>query len=263
MVLAEQGWPATSLVIITLIGGTLAAGSANAVNMYVDRDIDALMERTQDRPLVTGVIPARNALIFALVLQVVAFAVLWAGANLLSAVLAFGAAAFYIGVHTIWLKRTSKQNIVIGGAAGAVPVLVGWAAVQDSLSWTPVVLFVAMFLWTPPHFWALAVKYADDYRAAEVPMLPAVAPLESVIRQMIWYTIALVITTLALIPVADLGWIYGVTAAVLGTIFIGGTFALRKHPTPAASMRLFGFSITYVTVLFGAMTLDVLVRFGW
>jgi len=263
MVLAAQGWPATSLVIITLIGGTLSAGSANAVNMYIDRDIDALMERTRDRPLVTGVIPARNALIFALALQVVAFAVLWAGANLLSAVLAFGAAAFYIGVYTIWLKRTSKQNIVIGGAAGAVPVLVGWAAVQDSLSWTPMVLFVAMFLWTPPHFWALAVKYADDYRAADVPMLPAVAPIESVIRQMIWYTIALVITTLVLIPVADLGWIYGVTAAVLGAIFIGGTFALRKYPTPAASMRLFGFSITYVTVLFGAMTLDVLVRFGW
>jgi protoheme IX farnesyltransferase len=250
-------------VIVTLIGGTLSAGSANAVNMYIDRDIDALMERTQDRPLVTGIIPARNALIFALVLQVVAFAVLWAGANLLSAVLALGAASFYIGVYTIWLKRTSKQNIVVGGAAGAVPVLVGWAAVQDSLSWTPIVLFVAMFLWTPPHFWALAVKYADDYRAADVPMLPAVAPIESVIRQMIWYTIALVVTTLVLIPVADLGWIYGVTAVVLGAMFIGGTFALRKHPTPAASMRLFGFSITYVTVLFGAMTLDVLVRFGW
>jgi len=263
MVLAEQGWPATSLVIITLIGGTLAAGGANAVNMYIDRDIDALMERTQNRPLVTGIIPARNALVFAVALQVLAFAVLWAGANLLSAVLALGAAAFYIGVYTIWLKRTSKQNIVVGGAAGAVPVLVGWAAVQDSLSWTPIVLFVAMFLWTPPHFWALAVKYADEYRAADVPMLPAVAPIQSVIRQMIWYTIALVISTLVLIPVADLGWIYGIAAVVLGIMFIAGTFALRKHPTPAASMRLFGFSITYVTVLFGAMTLDVLVRFGW
>lgn len=263
MVLAQQGWPATSLVIITLIGGTLSAGSANAVNMYIDRDIDALMERTQQRPLVTGVIPARNALIFALVLQAIAFVVLWAGANLLSAVLALGAAAFYIGVYTIWLKRTSRQNIVIGGVAGAVPVLVGWAAVQDSLSWTPIVLFFAMFLWTPPHFWALAVKYADDYRAADVPMLPAVAPIEVVIRQMLWYTVVLVATTLVLIPVAGLGWIYGVAAVVLGAMFIGGTLALRKHPTPAASMRLFGFSITYVTVLFGAMTLDVLVRFGW
>ena len=231
--------------------------------MYVDRDIDALMARTPGRPLVTGVIPARNALVFALALQVLAFVVLWAGANLLSAVLAFGAAAFYVGVYTLWLKRTSRQNIVIGGAAGAVPVLVGWAAVQDSLSWTPILLFLAMFLWTPPHFWALAVKYADDYRAADVPMLPAVAPIEDVVRQMIGYTVALVVTTLVLIPVADLGWIYGVTAAVLGAIFIGGTILSRRNPTPAASMRLFGYSITYVTLLFGAMTLDVFVQYGW
>ena len=263
MVLAEQGWPPWSLVAVTLLGGTLAAGSANAVNMYVDRDIDALMQRTQGRPLVTGVIPARNALVFAVVLQIVAFAVLWAGANLLSAVLAFAAAAFYVGVYTLWLKRTSRQNIVIGGAAGAVPVLVGWAAVQDSLALTPIVLFLAMFLWTPPHFWALAVKYADDYRAADVPMLPSVVPIETTIRQMTWYTVALVVTTLVLVPVADLGWIYGVTAAVLGVLFIGGTLALGRNPTPAASMRLFGFSITYVTVLFGAMTLDVLVANGW
>jgi protoheme IX farnesyltransferase len=263
MVLAEQGWPAWGLVAITLIGGTLSAGSANAFNMYVDRDIDALMARTQTRPLVTGIIAPRNALIFASVLQVLAFAVLWAGANLLSAVLAFTAAAFYVGIYTLWLKRTSRQNIVVGGAAGAMPVLIGWAAVTDSLAWTPVVLFVAMFLWTPPHFWALAVKYADDYRAADVPMLPSVVPLGDAVRQMIWYTAALVVATLVLIPVADLGWIYGVTAAVLGAVFLGGTIALKRHPTPAASMRLFGFSITYVTVLFGAMTLDVLVQYGW
>jgi protoheme IX farnesyltransferase len=263
MVLAAEGWPSTWLVFVTLIGGTISAGSANAVNMYVDRDIDALMERTSGRPLVTGVIEPRNALIFALVLQVLAFAVLWVGANLLSAVLALSAAAFYIGVYTIWLKRTSSHNIVIGGAAGAVPVLVGWAAVRDSLDWTPVVLFVAMFLWTPPHFWALAVKYADEYRAAGVPMLPAVASLETTVRKMTFYTAALWVTTLVLIPVAGLGWIYGVTAAVLGAMFLGGTIALGRNPTPAASMRLFGFSITYVTVLFGAMTIDVLVRNGW
>jgi heme o synthase len=263
MVLAESGWPSWSLVLVTLLGGSLAAGSANAVNMFVDRDIDALMARTQGRPLVTGIIPPRNALIFAIVLQVLAFGVLWAGANLLSALLAFGAAAFYVGVYTLWLKRTSRQNIVIGGAAGAVPVLVGWAAVQNSLSWTPIVLFLAMFLWTPPHFWALAVKYADDYRAADVPMLPTVVPIESAVRQMMWYTVALVVTTLVLIPVAELGWIYGVAAVVLGALFIGGTVGLRRRPTPANSMRLFGFSITYVTVLFGAMTVDVLVRHGW
>jgi heme o synthase len=263
MVLAAQGWPGTLLVLVTLLGGTLAAGGANAINMYVDRDIDALMERTRNRPLVTGAIPATNALVFALALEAVAFAVLWAGANLLSAILALSATAFYVGVYTLWLKRTSRQNIVIGGAAGAVPVLVGWAAVQDSLAWTPILLFLAMFLWTPPHFWALAVKYADDYRAADVPMLPAVAPLADVVRQMGAYTVALVATTLLLIPVADLGWIYGVSAVVLGLIFIGGTIALGRHPTPAASMRLFGYSITYVTLLFGAMTLDVLLEHGW
>lgn len=263
MVLAEQGWPPWSLLAITLVGGTLSAGSANAFNMYVDRDIDAVMSRTQRRPLVTGIIPARNALVFAVVLQIIAFAVLWTGANLLSAVLALSAAAFYVGVYTLWLKRTSRQNIVIGGAAGAVPVLVGWAAVQDSLSLAPWILFLAMFLWTPPHFWALAVKYADDYRAADVPMLPSVAPIETTVNQMLWYTVALVASTLWLIPVAGLGWIYGIAAVVLGAMFIGGTLLLRRSPTPANSMRVFGFSITYVTVLFTAMTLDVLVEYGW
>jgi protoheme IX farnesyltransferase len=201
--------------------------------------------------------------VFAVALQIAAFAVLWAGANLLSAVLALSAAAFYVGVYTLWLKRTSRQNIVIGGAAGAVPVLVGWAAVQDSLSWTPVVLFVAMFLWTPPHFWALAVKYADEYSAADVPMLPSVAPIENVVRQMFWYTAALFASTLVLIPVAGLGWIYTVTAIVLGVLFLAGVLALGRNPTPAASMRLFGFSITYVTVLFGSIMLDVFVQYGW
>ena len=263
MILAERGWPSTWLVVVTLIGGTLSAGSANAVNMYVDRDIDALMKRTQARPLVTGVIKPRNALIFALSLQVFAFGVLWAGANLLSAVLAFAAAAFYIGVYTIWLKRTSKQNIVIGGAAGAVPVLVGWSAVQNNVTWTPIVLFIVMFLWTPPHFWALAVKYADDYRAADVPMLPSVVSMAETVKQMIWYTVALWISTLVLIPVADLGWIYAISAVVLGALFLGGTIALGRHPSEAASMRLFGFSITYVSLLFGAMSLDVFVEYGF
>ncbi len=263
MILAERGWPATSLVLVTLLGGTLAAGGANAVNMYVDRDIDAVMERTQNRPLVTGMIAPRHALIFALALLALAFVVLWVGANLLAASLAIGAAAFYVGVYTLWLKRTSRQNIVIGGAAGAMPVLVGWAAVENSLGWPPVLLFVAMFLWTPPHFWALAVKYAEDYRAADVPMLPTVVPLADAVRQMIWYTVALVVTTLVLIPVADLGWIYGISAAVLGAIFLAGTIGLRRNPSAENSMRLFAFSITYVTVLFGAIAVDVLVRYGF
>ena len=264
MVLAQQGWPPTSLVIITLIGGTLAAGGANAVNMYVDRDIDALMARTRNRPLVTGVIPARNALIFALSLQVAAFAVLWAGANLLSAVLALRRRRLLrLHLHALaeaheppehrdrrrGRRRAGARRM--GRRAGFARLAAGRCC------------SLAMFLWTPPHFWALAIKYADDYRAADVPMLPAVAPLEQVVKQMLAYTVALVVTTLLLVPVADLGWIYGISAAVLGAIFIGGTIALGKHPTPAASMRLFGYSITYVTLLFGAMTLDVFVHYGF
>jgi protoheme IX farnesyltransferase len=258
MVLAEGGWPSTWLVIVTLIGGTLAAGGANAINMYVDRDIDRLMVRTRNRPLVTGAVAPRDALVFAVALEIAAFIVLWAGANLLSAVLALAATAFYVGVYTIWLKRTSTQNIVIGGAAGAVPVLVGWAAVQNSLGWTPVVLFGVMFFWTPPHFWALAIRYADDYRAANVPMLPAVVPLEHAVRQMIGHTVAMVACSLVLVPVADLGPLYTVAAVVLGAIFIVATVWLSRNATPANSMRVFGYSITYVTLLFGAMMLDVL-----
>ena len=174
MVMAAKGWPPTRLVLITLVGGTLAAGGANAINMYVDRDIDKLMVRTQSRPLVTGLIEPRNALVFAMALEVLAFAVLWSGANLLSACLALAATLFYVFIYTLWLKRTSRQNIVIGGAAGAVPVLVGWSAVTNSLGWAPVVLFAIIFCWTPPHFWALSLRYRDDYAAAGIPMLPVV-----------------------------------------------------------------------------------------
>jgi heme o synthase len=262
MVLAQGGWPRTSLVLITLLGGTLAAGGANAINMVVDRDIDRLMPRTQGRPLVTGLVQPREAMVFAVSLEVVAFGVLWAWANLLSAVLALSATLFYVFVYTLWLKRTSTQNIVIGGAAGAVPVLVGWAAVQNNVTWVPVVLFAVMFLWTPPHFWALAIRYADDYRAANVPMLPAVETLAVTVRKMVAYTAFLVVGTLVLWPVAHLGWIYGVAAAVLGGLFLWGTVDLGRNPTPQRSMRVFGFSITYVTLLFAAMTIDVLVRHG-
>ncbi len=258
MVLADRGWPSPGLILATLVGGTLAAGGANAINMYVDRDIDAVMRRTRNRPLVTGAVEPNAALTFALALEVVAFAVLWWGANLLAAVLALAAAAFYVLVYTIWLKRTSRQNIVIGGAAGAVPVLVGWAAVTDSLAWAPLILFFVMFCWTPPHFWALAIRYADDYRAADVPMLPAVAPIGEAARQMVGYTAAMVLGTLVLIPVAELGWIYGATAVATGAAFLAATLRLVRAPTPAASMRVFAYSITYVTLLFAALTLDVL-----
>jgi len=259
MVLAQGGWPRTSLVLITLLGGTLAAGGANAINMVVDRDIDKLMPRTQGRPLVTGLLQPRQAMVFAVSLEIAAFAVLWAWANLLSAVLALSATLFYVFVYTMWLKRTSTQNIVIGGAAGAVPVLVGWAAVQNNVAWAPVVLFVVMFLWTPPHFWALAIRYADDYRAANVPMLPAVATMQVTVHKMLVYTAAMVASTLALWPVAHLGLVYGISAIVLGALFLWGTVDLGRNPTPQRSMRVFGFSITYVTLLFAAMTIDVFV----
>lgn len=260
MVLAAGGWPRTSLVLVTLLGGTLAAGGANAINMVVDRDIDALMPRTQGRPLVTGLVRPAEAMVFALTLEAAAFAVLWRWANLLSAVLALSATLFYVVVYTMWLKRTSTQNIVIGGAAGAVPVLVGWAAVRNDIGWSPLLLFVIMFLWTPPHFWALAIRYADDYRAASVPMLPAVASPEVTVGKMVRYTALMVAGTLALWPIADLGAVYAVAAIVLGALFLWGTVDLGRNPSPARSMRVFAYSITYVTLLFGALTADVLIR---
>jgi protoheme IX farnesyltransferase len=260
MVLAEGGWPSASLILWTLVGGTLGAGGANAINMYVDRDIDALMERTKNRPLVTGLIAPRDALVFALLLEAASFAVLWAGANLLAAVLCLSATLFYVFVYTLWLKRTSKQNIVIGGAAGAAPVLVGWAAVTGSLAWDPWVLFLVIFLWTPPHFWALAIRHSDDYRAAGVPMLPAVESEARVVRAMVGYCAATVVASLILVPVAGLGWVYLATAGGLGAAFLGGTIALGKSPSAGASMRLFTFSISYLSLVFLALTVDVLVR---
>ena len=263
MVLAEQGWPRTSLVLITLAGGTMAAGGANAINQVLDRDIDALMTRTQGRPLVTGLITPQAAMVFAVTLEVLAFGLLWWGANLLSACLTLSATLFYVFVYTMWLKRTSKQNIVIGGAAGAVPVLVGWAAVENNVSWSAVALFVLMFLWTPPHFWALAIRHADEYRAAGVPMLPAVVPLEVAVRNMVVYTLLMVLTSLVVVPVADMGWIYGASAGLLGAIFTFETVRLGRQPSPQRAMRVFALSISYVSLLFGALTVDVLVRHGF
>ena len=258
MFVAEQGVPSVWLMVATVLGGTLAAGGANAVNMVVDRDIDALMERTRDRPLVTGVMSPRNALVFAIALEVAAFAWLVAFVNLLSALLAVSATLFYVFVYTLWLKRTSTQNIVIGGAAGAVPVLVGWAAVTNSLGWAPIVLFLVIFFWTPPHFWALAIRYRDDYANAEVPMLPAVASLETTARRILLYTVALVALTLVFAPVADMGVIYLASALALGAVFTAFALAVRRDPSEGTAMRLFTYSITYVTLLFGAIVVDVL-----
>jgi heme o synthase len=257
MIVAKRGLPSVGLIAATLAGGALAAGGANAINMYVDRDIDRIMHRTRNRPMVTGAVHPRNGLIFAVVLEVVAFAELWAFVNLLSAVLATAATLFYVFVYTLWLKRTSSQNIVIGGAAGAVPVLVGWAAVTGTLSWTPFVLFALIFLWTPPHFWALAVKYRDDYRAAGVPMLPAVATVAGTARQIFVYSVALVAVSLVLAPVASLGLVYVIGASVLGVLFIALSVELWMQPTAKVAMRLFRYSITYLTRLFVVMAIDI------
>ena len=257
MFVAEQGVPSVWLMVATVLGGTFAAGGANATNMVVDADIDALMERTKDRPLVTGVVSPRNALVFAITLEVVAFAWLVAFVNLLSAVLAVSATLFYVFVYTLWLKRTSTQNIVIGGAAGAVPVLVGWSAVTNSLGWAPIVLFLVIFYWTPPHFWALAIRYRDDYAKAEVPMLPVVASLETTARRILFYTVILVALTLVFAPVADMGAIYLASALALGAVFTAFALSLRRDPSEGTAMRLFTYSITYVTLLFGAIVVDV------
>ncbi|GJM36749.1 MAG: protoheme IX farnesyltransferase [Acidimicrobiales bacterium] len=263
MVVAEGGVPSIWLMVATVVGGTLAAGGANAFNMYIDRDIDRLMERTKGRPLVTGEVTPNEALVFAFAIEIAAFAWLWGFVNLLSAVLAVSATLFYVFVYTMWLKRTSTRNIVIGGAAGAVPVLVGWSSVTNELDWPPVVLFAIIFYWTPPHFWALAIRYKDDYQAADVPMLPAVASLRTTASRIVWYTVLLWALTLLFGPVADMGITYYVAAVVLGGVFLGLAIQVFRKPEPALAMRLFGWSITYVTLLFGAMAADEIVRNGF
>jgi protoheme IX farnesyltransferase len=260
MVVAQRGLPSGWLVLATLAGGALAAAGANAINMYVDRDIDRLMKRTRGRPLVTGEISPANALAFAVVLEVAAGVELWLVVNPLSAALALSATLFYVFVYTLWLKRTSTQNIVIGGAAGAVPVLVGWAAVRNSLGLAPLVLFAIIFYWTPPHFWALAIRYREDYAAAEVPMLPVVASFAETARKIVLYTVVLWGLTLVFWPVGHMGRLYLAAAVVLGAAFTWKAVRLAVDGTPDRAMGLFGWSITYVTLLFAAMAVDQLIR---
>ncbi len=262
MVVADRGIPSVWLMVATVVGGTLAAGGANAINMYVDRDIDRLMERTKNRPLVTGEIAPPRALVFAIALEVLAFIWLWGFVNLLSAVLAVSATAFYVFVYTMWLKRTSTRNIIIGGAAGAVPVLVGWSAVTNSLSWAPLVLFGVIFYWTPPHFWALAIRYRDDYRAANVPMLPAVASTRTTAVRMIGYTVVLWGLSVLFSAVGEMGLVYLLSSVVLGAVFLYLAVEVLRTKETASAMRLFSYSITYITLLFAAMVVDQVVRTG-
>ena len=258
MVLAAGEWPDTWLVLATLIGGTLSAAGANALNSYLDRDIDELMRRTKRRPLARHEVPPRHALVLGVVLGVAGFAFLWWTSNLLAASIATAALLFYVFVYTIALKRSTPQNIVIGGAAGAAPVLVGWAAVTGSLAVTPWVLFFVVFYWTPPHFWALAIRYRGDYEAAGVPMLPVVVGVEATVRKMLLYTGLMVGVTLLLVPVASMSWIYLAAAIGLGAWFLWDTWRVYRNPDLA--MHLFTTSTVYLAALFAAVMLDVLVR---
>jgi protoheme IX farnesyltransferase len=258
MLLAEEGLPSLGLVVAVLVGGTFAAGGANTINCWIERDRDRIMARTRRRPLPSGEISPRAALVFGLALEVAAFAVLTLGANALAASLALTAAVFYVGVYTIWLKPRSSQNIVIGGAAGAVPALVGWAAVTGSLAAPAWVLFAVVFLWTPPHFWALALRYKDDYAAAGIPMLPVVRTASAVTRQMLGYSVAVVATSLLLMATGAVGAIYLGAGIVLGVGFIGSAIVVHRDPTRA--ITFFHRSNLYLALLFAAVGLDALVR---
>ncbi len=268
MFLAERGIPSVVLILATLAGGTLSAASANTLNCFFDRDIDRLMHRTENRPLVTGVISPARALAFGIGLGVASVLILGFVVNWLSAWLSLGAIALYVVFYTLMLKRRTTQNIVWGGVAGCMPVLIGWSAVTNSLAWAPVVLFMVVFFWTPPHYWPLSMRFKDDYEAAGVPMLPVLAKDVTVARQIVLYAWATVITSLVLVPIGQMGWIYVVAAVVSGAVFIIESHqllsrALRPANTSLASlrpMRLFHFSISYLTILFVAVAVDPLLH---
>jgi protoheme IX farnesyltransferase len=256
MMLAERGLPSLLLILATVAGGAVAAGSANAINCYLDRDIDEVMRRTRRRPLPAHRIAPENALAFGYVLGAAAFLFLSIVVNVLAASLALAAIAFYVFVYTLWLKRTSVQNIVIGGAAGAVPALVGWAAVTGTVGVPAWILFAIVFVWTPPHFWALAMRYRDDYAAAGIPMLPVVRGPEETRKQILLYSLVLFGTSLLLVPFGDMGPVYAVAALVLGGGFVWRALRLWLGASRADSMRLFRYSIVYLGLLFAAIAVD-------
>ena len=266
MMLAARGLPGFGLVVATLVGGTLAAGSANALNCYYDRDIDAIMMRTRNRPLNNSLVSPRSALVFGFVLGALSLTILLLTTNALSAALAGTAIAFYVLVYTRLLKRRTAQNIVWGGAAGCMPVLIGWTAVTGRLAWAPVVLFLIVFLWTPPHFWALAMQFRSDYAAARVPMLPVVATEEVVTARIVAYSWAMVGASLLLWPVAHTGPLYAVAATVLGAVFLREAYALKRRVREglaAHSGRLFHLSISYLSLLFLLVAVENVVPAVW
>lgn len=261
MILAERGIPSIWLIVATLLGGSLSAGSANTFNMYIDRDIDAVMGRTQGRPLVTGAITPRNALIFGWALGIASVAWLWVFTTPLAAVLSLVAILFYVFVYTLWLKRRSEQNIIWGGIAGCFPVLIGWAAVTGALAWEPLILFLVVFLWTPPHYWPLSMRYRNDYASVSVPMLGVVRDAPEVGLHVILYAWATVAASLLLIPVAPMGLLYSLVAVVAGGWFVIESHRLYHRALlglEVKPMRVFHSSITYLTLLFVAVGVDPL-----
>jgi protoheme IX farnesyltransferase len=264
MILAEGGLPHWWLIVATVLGGAMSAGSAASFNMYIDRDIDKVMKRTKNRPLVTGELSPREALVFAWTLAVVSTVWLLVTTNVLAASLSVAAIAFYVFVYTLWLKRRTSQNIIWGGIAGCFPVLIGWAAVTNSLTWAPLILFGVVFLWTPPHYWPLSMKYRDDYKSVGVPMLGVVRGRAQVGLQVILYTWATVACSLLLIPAAGMGVVYTVTAIAVGIWFIYEThrlYNLAIRHEAVSPMRVFHGSISYLTVLFLAIAIDPLLPF--
>jgi heme o synthase len=264
MILAHGGIPNLWLVLATVIGGAMSAGSAGAFNCYIDRDIDKVMKRTSNRPLVTGVLTPREALIFSWVLAAASTVWLAVTTNLLTAALSVGAIFFYVVVYTLWLKRWTSQNIIWGGIAGCFPVLIGWAAVANSLSWAPFILFGVVFLWTPPHYWPLSMKYREDYKSVGVPMLAVVRGRAQVGLQVILYAWATVACSLLLIPVASMGLVYTAVAVASGGWFIYEThrlYNLAIRHEKVSPMRVFHGSISYLTLLFLAVGIDPLLPF--
>ena len=261
MFLAAGGLPSLRATIAVLVGGALAAMGANTLNSVYDRDIDAVMHRTDRRPAAMGIVSVRAGLFQGFVLTMASAFFLWWWTNLLAAVLALTAVFLYAVGYTMWLKRRTPQNIVWGGAAGCMPVLIAWSAVTGSLAWTPVVLFLIVFFWTPPHYWPLAMKYKDDYANAGIPMLPVVRSDREVTRSIVAYSWVMVAVSLVLVPVAGMGWVYGVSAVLLGAGFLALAYRLllsarRGNDPTRRAMRLFHFSITYLALLFLAVAID-------
>ncbi len=261
MIFAERGFPDVLTMIATMVGGALAAGSSASFNCYIDRDIDKVMKRTEKRPLVTGEVTPREALVFSWVIGVLSIAILALGTNLLAAGLGVLAIFFYVVIYSLILKRRTEQNIVWGGIAGCFPVLIAWAAVRETIEWPAIVLFLIIFLWTPPHYWPLSLKYKRDYQAAEVPMLGAVASARMVSIQVVLYAWATVVCSLLLVPMGWAGIVYTAVAVVTGGWFVYESHVLyvesqKPEYNDKKAMKVFHLSITYLTLLFVALAVD-------